>query len=332
MSKILEFNSLGGPEVLEFKNFNLDRELEPDEVLYNVKAFALNRSDWLLSAGYHYTIPDLPSRIGSEASGIVEKIGSNVKNFKVGDQVTSIPFFTTKYLVHGEVAITPEKYLTPCPTNLHFTESCSIWMQYLTAYYPFVEIAKIKKDDFVLIGAASSSAGLGAIDIVKSCGGSAIATTRSQKKINFLQNYGAKAVIDTTKDNLAEKILEITNGNGVRAVYDPIGNPFYEKYLDALQMGAIVFHFGLLSGESIKIDISRHVRKNSFFLPYSMFNYVSEQPTLLRGVNYITKNINKGIFKPKIDKVFSFKNSIEAYKYLLKYDVMGKIVVEVNNS
>ena len=94
MSKILVFNSLGGPEVLEFQNFNLDRELEPDEVLYNVNAFALNRSDWLLSAGYHYTIPDLPSRIGSEASGIVEKIGSNVKNFKVGDQVTSIPFFT----------------------------------------------------------------------------------------------------------------------------------------------------------------------------------------------------------------------------------------------
>ena len=205
-------------------------------------------------------------------------------------------------------------------------------MQYLTAYYPFVEIANIKEGDFVLIGAASSSAGLGAIDIVKSCGGSAIATTRSQKKINFLQNYGAKAVIDTTKDNLAEKILEITNGNGVRAVYDPIGNPFYEKYLDALQMGAIVFHFGLLSGESIKIDLSRHVRKNSFFLPYSMFNYVSEQSSLLKGVDYITEKTKEGIFKPKIDKIFSFKNSIEAYKYLLEYDVMGKIVVDVNNT
>jgi NADPH:quinone reductase-like Zn-dependent oxidoreductase len=138
------------------------------------------------------------------------------------------------------------------------------------------EIAKINKDDVVLIGAASSSAGLGAIDIVKSCGGIAIATTRFQKKINFLQNYGAKAVIDTTKDNLTEKILEITNGSGVRAVYDPIGNPFYEKYLDALQMGSIIFHFGLLSGESIKLDISRHVRKDSYLLPYSMFNFVFE--------------------------------------------------------
>ena len=59
MSKILEFNSLGGPEVLEFQDFNLDRELEPDEVLFKVNAFALNRADWLLSKGYHYTIPDL---------------------------------------------------------------------------------------------------------------------------------------------------------------------------------------------------------------------------------------------------------------------------------
>ena len=63
-----------------------------------------------------------------------------------------------------------------------------------------------------------------------------------------------------------------------------------------------------------------------------MFNYVSEQLSLLRGVDYITKNINEGMFKPKIDKVFSFKYSIEAYKYLLEYNVMGKIVVEVNNS
>ena len=168
MTKIISFNSIGGPEVLEFQDFKLNQEIGPDEVLYKVKAFALNRSDWLLAAGYHYTIPNLPSRIGSEAAGIVEKVGSNVKHFKIGDKVTSIPFFTTKYLVHGEVAITPEKYLTHCPSNLDFIESCSIWMQYLTSYYPFVEIAKIKEGDFVLIGAASSSAGLGAIDIVKS--------------------------------------------------------------------------------------------------------------------------------------------------------------------
>jgi len=63
-----------------------------------------------------------------------------------------------------------------------------------------------------------------------------------------------------------------------------------------------------------------------------MFNYVSKQPSLLRGVNYISKKISDGIFKPKIDKIFSFKNSIEAYKYLLEYDVMGKIVVDVNNT
>jgi len=331
MSKILKFNSLGGPEVLEFQYFNLDRELEPDEVLYNVNAFALNRSDWLMSSGFHYTIPSLPSRIGSEASGIVKKIGNNVKKFNIGDKVTSIPFFTTKYLVHGEIAVTPEKYLTDCPSNLNFRESCSIWMQYLTAYYPFVEIAKIKPGDFVLIGAASSSAGLGAIDIVKSCGGKVIATTRSDKKITLLKNYGADEVIDTSKNNLSKIILKITNNKGVRAVYDPIGNPFYEQYLDALEMGSIIFHFGLLSGESIKLDISRHVRKDSYLLPYSMFNYVDKDDSLFRGINYISKKIKAGIFKPKIDKVFSFKDAIEAYKYLLEYDVMGKIVVEVNN-
>ena len=149
-----------------------------------------------------------------------------------------------------------------------------------------------------------------------------------EKEVKELKNAEKNLSL---KDNLTEKILEITNGSGVRAVYDPIGNPFYEKYLDALQMGSIIFHFGLLSGESIKLDISRHVRKDSYLLPYSMFNYVDKDDSLFRGINYISKKIKEGIFKPKIDKVFSFKNSIEAYKYLLEYDVMGKIVVEVNN-
>ena len=329
MKKIIVFKSIGGPEVLEFQNYQDDLELEPDGVLYEVKAFALNRSDWLLSAGYHYTIPDLPSRIGSEASGIVTKIGSNVKKFKVGDKVSSIPFYTTKYLVHGEIAITPEKYLTHCPENLTFKESCSIWMQYLTAYYPFAEISKIKKNDFVLIGAASSSAGLGAIDIVKSLGGKVIATTRSKNKVGILLNYGADYALCTSEGNLKDKILQISNNEGLSAVYDPIGDPFYNQYLDALKMKSTVFHFGLLSGESIKIDISKHVRKDSFFLPYSLFNYVREQASLDRGVNFVKNKINNGKFKPKIDKVFSFDDTIKAYEYLLQYDVIGKIVVEI---
>ena len=95
-------------------------------------------------------------------------------------------------------------------------------------------------------------------------------------------------------------------------------------------IGSIIFHFGLLSGESIKVDISRHVRKDSYLLPYSMFNYVDKDDSLFRGIDYISKKIKEGIFKPKIDKVFSFKSTIEAYKYLLEYDVMGKIVVEID--
>ena len=89
MLKIIEFNSLGGPEVLKFQDFKLDRELKSDEVLFKVKAFALNRSDWLLAAGYHYTIPNLPSRIGSEAAGIVEKVGNNViASIKVPNKIS----------------------------------------------------------------------------------------------------------------------------------------------------------------------------------------------------------------------------------------------------
>ena len=115
--------------------------------------------------------------------------------------------------------------------------------------------------------------------------------------------------------------------------FNSLGGPEVLEFKDIVlskELGSIIFHFGLLSGETIKVDISRHVRKDSYLLPYSMFNYVDKDDALFRGIDYISKKIIEGIFKPKIDKVFSFKSTIEAYKYLLKYDVMGKIVVEID--
>ena len=116
--------------------------------------------------------------------------------------------------------------------------------------------------------------------------------------------------------------------------FNSLGGPEVLEFKDIVlskELGSIIFHFGLLSGETIKVDISRHVRKDSYLFPYSMFNYVDKDDSLFRGIDYISKKIIEGIFKPKIDKVFSFKNTIEAYKYLLEYDVMGKIVVEIDS-
>lgn len=121
--KVIQFHKYGGSDVIEINKIKL-QNLKDDEVRFKVTAFALNRADLLFINGHHYTLPEFPSRIGSEATGIVEKIGKNVTNFKIGDVVTSIPFYSSKHGVQGEYAIIPEKCLTHSPSNLTKTEAC----------------------------------------------------------------------------------------------------------------------------------------------------------------------------------------------------------------
>lgn len=144
------FRKIGGPEVLAVEDAS-PRPLAENDVRINVAAFALNRADLMFIHGEHYTVPVFPSRIGSEAVGTVTEIGGNVTAFNIGDRVTSIPFFTTTDGVQGTTAVLPADYLTLAPPELSDAEACSVWMQYLTSYFAFAEVADLGSEDTVLV-------------------------------------------------------------------------------------------------------------------------------------------------------------------------------------
>ncbi|NKB39275.1 MAG: zinc-binding dehydrogenase [Gammaproteobacteria bacterium] len=327
MNKIVQFKEFGGPEKLQFTSLEPGK-LEAGEVLFKVDAFALNRADILFLNGHHYSLPNFPSRIGSEAAGVVEAVGSGVTNFKPGDKVSSIPFHNDAYGTQGEWAIVPEQYLCSWPDSLSAEEACSVWMQYLTAYYALFEVGKLTENDYVLIPAASSSAGIGAIQLTEEAGAKAIATTRTQDKAEFLLTAGASFVVVTEDENLAERILEITGGQGVRLVYDPIAGSFTKAYLDALARHAIIFLYGLLGGDATEVDIVAMVRKAAVIHPYSMFNHVCEAEQLEKGKDYIFSRLLNGSLRPLVDRVFDFEQTLDAYRYMETNQQKGKIVVK----
>jgi NADPH:quinone reductase-like Zn-dependent oxidoreductase len=323
------FHKYGGPEVIEVYEIPL---LEPseDEVRFKVNAFALNRADLLFINGHHYTLPEFPSRIGSEATGIVDKIGKNVTKFKIGEKVTSIPFYTQNHGVQGEYAIVPEIFLTHSPDNLNDVEACSIWMQYLTPYFALIEIGKVQPNEYVLVPAASGSAGLGTLQLLKYAGAKVIATTRTKEKAAFLKKAGADYVVIMDEKSLSKTINEITNNKGVRLIFDPIGGSFLNNYTEVLATNAIIFLYGLLSGEITEVPIVQMVRKNAIIYPYSMFNYVVRPDMLERGKSFILKGIKEGLLHPIIDKIFSFNDTRKAYQYMESNNQKGKIVVKLN--
>lgn len=305
-------------------------KLKADEVGIRVQAFALNRADWLYARGMHYTAPVLPSRIGSECAGVVEEVGSAVEGIRVGDKVATVPFNTAVHGVHGEYAVVPERYVAPWPAELSAIEATSIWMQYLTAYFAFIEVGRLTASDSVLLTAASSSAGLAAVQLAKQCGATVIATTRSSAKAPLIREAGADTVLVVNDDmDLADAVFRASGERGVRIVYDPVAGPFMRRYLEALAPHARIFIYGLLSGQATELDIVPLVRRAAVVHPYSMFNHVSDPEQLCRGIAFVKDAIGKRGLRPRIGKVFSFDETIRAYEELDADGHYGKIVVDL---
>lgn len=326
--KVIRFHKVGGPEVLQIDDIPVTNP-KGTEVLFKVEAFSLNQADILFINGMHYTQPNFPSRIGSEATGIVVEVGDQVTKFKKGDRVTSIPFYTQEYGVQGEYATVPEMYLTTVPDNYTTEEATSFWMQYLTAYYALFKLGNIVKGDYVFIPATSGTAGQGALKLAKDAGAIVIGSTRTQVKKQFLYELGADHVLVTQEENTLERLNEISNGKGIKFVFDPIGSTdFNQQYMSALSFGGSAAMYGLLSGEFPTFPMLDLVRKNTKLYAYSMFNHVMFKDQLDEGVKYILERIENGNLKPLVDKVFDFDDTVEAYNYMLSNKQKGKIVVK----
>src|SRR5450631_4174626 len=178
-AKIVRFHAIGGPEVLKIEEMPVPGPGK-GEVRLNVKAIGLNRAEVMFRRGEYLETATLPSKIGYEAAGVVAAVGPEVDKSWVGKTVSTLPaFLMTHYGVYGEVAIVPEGALAAYPEKLTPEQGTSIWMQYLTAYGALIHYARIKKGDFVVITAASSSVGIAAIEIANAEGAISIATTRT---------------------------------------------------------------------------------------------------------------------------------------------------------
>ncbi len=330
MRKILLFDQVGDDLGLVFRDVEPDQP-GPHDVRFAVHAYALNQADILLMQGRHYVVGDLPFRVGYEACGIVEAIGEKVTKFKVDDKVTCIPNIDGPYSVAGEFALAHEDFLMAWPESFSAAEACSYLMQYLTAYFPLVELFPVGPGDWVMITAASSSAGQGATKIAKLLGANVIGTTRTSAKKDFILSQGADAAIATGEENLVDRVMEITDGQGVNLVNDTIGGPFVDSYIEAIAERANIYVHGGLSGTNlVSFQIVPLVRKKGAVHGYSLINEMRDPVARERARTFLTDALSSGkLPAATIDRIFPFDQAIAAYDYMRSGEQKGKIVVEV---
>jgi NADPH:quinone reductase-like Zn-dependent oxidoreductase len=219
MARVITFGRHGGPEVFEYTKIGTP-EPAADEVRIRVKAIGLNHAESMWRRGEYVEPANLPACIGYEASGVVDAVGVNVTHVSVGDTVSTVPSFSMNdYGMYGELVISPAHAVVKSPCWLSHDDAVAIWNVFVTPYAAFTESARLKPGDVVLIPAASSSVGIGAIQVAKRRGATAVGLTRTSAKREQLLALGADHVIATDEEDLVEVAQQITAGRrpGVRS-------------------------------------------------------------------------------------------------------------------
>ena len=327
MAKIVTFNRTGGPDVLGITDMAVAAPAA-GEVQIRVKAIGINRAEVMYRTGQYVIEPQFPAKLGYEAAGIIEAVGADVSEFVVGDNVSVIPsFMFTEYGMYGELVNAPAHAVVKHPENLTFVEAAASWMMFITAYGALVEYGHLQAEQFIVMGAASSSVGIAAIQIANMLGARPIALSRTSHKNEWLRNAGAEAVIATTDQDLTAELNMLTQGAGVNLVFDPVGGPDVAKIAAAMAMNGTFYQYGALDARDLSIPVMDILGKHLQFRGYELFELTTDAEKLARAKAFVYDGLKSGQLKPVIDKIFVFEEIAEAHRYMEANGQVGKIVV-----
>ncbi|MCT7376868.1 zinc-dependent alcohol dehydrogenase family protein [Chelativorans salis] len=329
MARVVRIHEHGGPEVLRIEHVDVPGPGR-GEVQIRVKALGLNRAEVLLRNGTYIETPTLPSGLGLEAAGIIETVGEGVDGFAPGDAVSVVPPTSmVRWPAYGELATFPAELVVKHPSSLGWEEAAAIWMQYLTAYGALIDIAQLRRKDFVVITAASSSVGLAAIQIANMVGATRIAVTRTSAKKEVLLEAGADHVIASAEEDLEVRLKDIAGPEGVRVVFDPVGGPIFEPLTAAMSRGGILIEYGGLSPEETPFPLFAVLSKTLTVRGYLVHEVICDPARLEAAKAFILEGLESGALKPTIAKTFKFDQVVEAHRFLESNEQFGKIVVTV---
>lgn len=319
-----------GYEALELRDCAVE-EPGPTDVRLAVEAFALNWGDNdLMHDRYSFSFSDLPARVGIEAAGRVEAVGSAVRGIEIGDRYCTLPYFYDKRGASADTMLIDQAYITKAPDGLSAVEAASVWMQYMTAYFPMVELAKAAPGKAIFCPAGTSTAGNAAIRIARMQGATVLTSTRFAQNVAYLKDSGADHVfVDDGTTPVADFLLHATGGRGVDAAFDPVGGDFMEAYAPAMAKSGILFLYGGLRGSYSHPPFLPMIQNSLWFHAYSLFNYVEDAEACTRGIAFVNQALATGALKAQIDRVFAMEEYKDAWTYVRgTRAAFGKVVVE----
>lgn len=315
--KAMVITGFGGAEVFE------ERELpkpEPGigELLVKIHAAAINPVDFKIRMNGTWAGVTPPAIIGYDASGVVEKCGPGVKDFKPGDEVFYTPLIEKGHGTYAEYAVVHEDITALKPKNMSFAQAAGVPLAGCTALDAIVNLAKVKPGETVLIHAGAGGVGSYALQLAK-ISGAIVATTCSPKNVDLVRSLGADIAIDYRKEDFAKAFFRETGGELADVVFDTAGGDTTARSIE------ITKKFGrIVSIVSISGNLNPGHRKN--IVLYLLFMERAKHK-----IEMMRTLAEEGKITTIVDSVFPLNQVAEAHRKIEKGGVRGKIILQVIN-
>jgi NADPH:quinone reductase-like Zn-dependent oxidoreductase len=322
------FDRVGSADVLRLAHEE-PRAPAAGEVRVRVRAIGLNRAEVMYRQGQYAVQPQGTSRIGVEAAGEVEAVGPGVEQWRVGQRVSVLQTIDPQRQgVYADRSVVPATSLIASPPEFSDEQAAALWHVYSMAYGQLVAKADVGPADVVLITAASSAVGIASIQVAKARGALVIATTRSSRKALALKAAGADHVIATDEEDLAARVMQITQNRGATVILDSVLGDTLAKLADAAAPGGRIFIGGLLDSAKIELPVWPVLLKGLRIEGFVGFLAVQADPVeLARFERFVREHVAAGRLTPMIDRVFGLEQIVEAHRHMEGGTQVGKIVV-----
>jgi len=316
-------------------------EISESQVLIKVEAFGLNFADVMARLGMYRDAPPMPSVLGYDIVGRVEKMGKDIINLQKGDRVMAL----SRFGGYAEYTATEGAGVVKIPENMDAVKATALATQYGTAYYMINELTEVFAGDHVLIHAAAGGVGTALVQWAVHKGCVVYGTAGSEKKLEYLRSLGVQYPINYRTDDFSEKIRAIHPDRGLDVIFDPIGGKSVKKGFKLLGAGGRLFIFGASSMTSAK-NIFQKIQVGLGFgfyhpvglvgaskslLGVNMLRISDQRPdTLQRILQQCVQHADAGVFDPTIGGKYPISKLAEAHHALETRQTMGKIAVYWN--
>ncbi len=321
MSQAIRLHATGGPEQLRLETVEVG---DPGAGQARVRHtyVAVNFIDIYFRTG-RYPMP-LPNGLGSDAVGVVEAVGAGVTDIRVGQRVG---YLLGPQGAYADVRVMPADVLIPIPDDVSDRTASTLMMKGMTAQYLFRQVYPLHGGETILYHAAAGGVGLVACQWARALGVTMIGTVSTDEKAEIARAHGCTHTIVTRREDIAQRVREITGGRGVPVVYDSVGKDTLMASLDSLQPRGTLVSNGTSSGPVV-IDTTLLAVKGSLWVTRpAMIHYATPRSHMLAMADELFGLVRAGKIGGEPSQIYALADAAEAHRALESRRTVGATVL-----